>query len=158
MLARVEDYCKEHPTFYLEELKEFLEDTFPDLSNVSMPTICRALNFDLQLTRKVLIKAAQEVAPTEICNYEEKLCTIYHYLEQLIFIDKMSKDGCDAYRRYARSKKGTKAIVKLPFSCGKRVSVFAALNFNGFMAWESTCGTFTCKKSMKHLHVMSFQN
>ena len=69
----------------------------------------------------------------------------------------MSKDEYDTYRRYARSKRGTKAIVKLPFACGKRVSVFTGLNFNRFMAWESACGTFT-QKSMKHLHVISFQN
>ena len=25
----VEAYCKEHPTFYLEELKSFLEENFP---------------------------------------------------------------------------------------------------------------------------------
>eukprot|EP00957_Ditylum_brightwellii_P104517 7963480-Ditylum_brightwellii.AAC.1 len=38
---------------------------------------------------------------------------------------------------------GTKAVVRLPFSRGKRVSVLAVLNVKGFMAWESTRGTFT---------------
>ena len=146
VLEHVGEYCKEHPTFYLEELKDFLEENFPDLPNVSLPTICRALNFDLQLTRKKLTKAAREAAPLEIRTYEAKLRSIYHYPGQLVFIDETSKDGRDAYRRYARSKKGTKAVVKLPFSRGKRVSVFAALNVNGFMAWESTRGTFTRHK------------
>lgn len=36
--------------------------------------------------------------------------------------------------------------MKLPWSRGKRVSVLAALNVKGFMAWESTCGTFTRRK------------
>ena len=57
VLEQVEKYCKEHPTFYLEELKDFLEMTYPELPNASLPTICRALNFDLQLTRKKLTKA-----------------------------------------------------------------------------------------------------
>lgn len=146
VLERVEAYCKEHPTFYLEELKEFLEDTFPELKNVSLPTICRALNFDLKLTRKVLTKAAREAAPLEIRTYQAKLRAIYHYPSQLVFIDETSKDGRHAYRRYARSKQGTKAVVKLPFSRGKRVSVLAALNVSGFIGWESTRGTFTRKK------------
>jgi len=110
VLARVEQYCREHPTFYLEELKDLLETEFPDLSNTSLPTICRALNFDLGLTRKVLTKAAREAAPAEIRNYQKKLGALYSYPAQLVFIDETSKDGRHAYRRYARSKRGTKAV------------------------------------------------
>jgi len=146
VLERVNKYCKDHPTFYLEELKEFLETEFPELNNVSLPTICRALNHDLNLTRKVLTKAAREAAPEEVRNYEEKLRAIYSYPEQLVFLDETSKDGRHAYRRYARSRKGTKAVVKLPFSRGKRVSVMAALNSTGFIGWECTRGTFTRAK------------
>ena len=64
-------------------------------------------------------------------------------------IDEASKDGHHAYRGYGRSKKGTKSYVKLPFSRGARVSIFAALNVNGFMSWEMTRGTFTRKKIHK---------
>ena len=63
-----------------------------------------------------------------------------------MFIDETSKDGRDAFRRYARSKRGTKAVVKLPFARGKRVSIFAALNHQGFMSWKCTEGTFSRKK------------
>ena len=62
----VEKYVKAHPTFYIEELKQHLRSEFPDLKNTSDSTICRALNFDLQLTRKKLTKAAREAAPKEI--------------------------------------------------------------------------------------------
>ena len=72
VLEQVEKYCKEHPTFYLEELKDFLEMTYPELPNASLPTICRALNFDLQLTRKKLTKAAREATPIEIRTYESQ--------------------------------------------------------------------------------------
>ena len=146
VLEQVAKYCKEHPTFYLEELKDFLETAYPELPNTSLPTICRALNFDLQLTRKILTKAAREATPIEIRTYKSKLQAIYHFPAQLIFLDETSKDGRHAYRRYARSKRGTKAVVRLPFSRGKRVSVLAALNVNGFIAWESTRGTFTRQK------------
>ena len=78
--------------------------------------------------------------------YEAKLKSIYGYPAQLIFIDETSKDGRHAYRRYARSKQGTKAVVKLPFLRGKRVSIVAALNITGFMCWETTRGTFTRRR------------
>lgn len=143
VVAAVERYTKEHPTFYLEELKVFLERNFPNVRNVSVATICRALNFDLKLSRKVLTKAAREAVPAEIRNYEAKLRSIYHYPGQLVFIDETSKDGRHAYRRYARSKRGTKAVVKLPFARGKRVSILAALNIDGFMSWATTRGTFS---------------
>ena len=93
-----------------------------------------------------MTKAASEAAPLEIRSYMAKLRAIYHYPAQLVFIDETSKDGRHAYRRYGRSEKGTKVIVKIPFARGKKVSVMAALNVNGFMAWESTEGTFTRAK------------
>ena len=108
VLRRVQEYCREHPTFFLEELKTFLETEFPDLTNISLPTICRALNFDLQLTRKVLTKAAREAAPAEIRNFQSKLCAVYSFLGQLVFLDETSKDGQNTYRKYAQSKRGQK--------------------------------------------------
>lgn len=146
VLDDVEKYVNDHPTFYIEELRFFLKQKHPDLTNVSDSTVCRALNFDLLLTRKKLTKAAREATPEEIRNYHQKLQEWYSYPEQLIFIDETSKDGRDVFRKYARSKKGTKAIVKLPFSRGKRVSVLASLDTRGFSAWKSTTGTFTRNK------------
>ena len=97
VLEHVSTYCKGHPTFYLEELQQFLASQFPDLKNISMSTICRALNHDLKLTRKILTKAAREAAPLEIRNYQKKLREIYSYPGQLVFLDKTSKDGRHAY-------------------------------------------------------------
>ena len=145
VVIAVEQYVKKHPTFYIEELQDYLTEAFPTLGNVSLSTICRALNFDLQLTRKSLTKAAREAVPLEVRNYQAKLKAIYSYPSQLIFIDETSKDGRDAYRKYARSKRGTTAVVKLPFSRGRRVSVLAALDVYGFCAWKTTRGTFTRK-------------
>ena len=87
----VEDYVEKHPTFYIEELQDFLRKAFPRLKNVSESTICRALNFDLKLTRKKLTKAAKEAAPLEVQAYYEKLRPIYSYPEQLLFIDETSR-------------------------------------------------------------------
>jgi transposase len=143
VLQEVLRYVKDHPTFFLEELQSFVVDNYPLLTNVSLPTICRVLNFDLGLSRKVLTKAARECVPQEILNYKAKLKALYSFPEQMIFLDETSKDGRHAYRRYAWSRKNTPAIVSLPFSRGNRRSVFAALDFRGFVAWESIPGTFT---------------
>jgi len=93
------------------------------------------LNFDLKLRRKKLTKAAREAVPEEIRNYYEKLKPIYSYPEQLVFIDETSKDGRDAFRRYARSRKGTKATVRLPFS-RRNICIFAVSNVSP-TNWQS---------------------
>ena len=93
VIVEVEKYVKAHPTFYIEELKDYLRSQFPNLRNTSESTICRVLNFDLQLSRKKLTKAAREAAPEEMQNYYDKLRPIYSFPEQLVFIDETSKDG-----------------------------------------------------------------
>lgn len=143
VLQFVQAYVDDHPTFYIEELRDSISIQFPLLRTISTSTICRALNFDLNLSRKVLSKAAREAVPAEIRIYKEKLLPLYSYAEQLIFLDETSKDGRHAYRRYAWSRRNTKAIVRLPFRRGKRLSILAALDVSGFIAWEWTEGTFT---------------
>ena len=66
VVEEVQEYVSAQPTFYIEELKLHLKQQFPDLQNTSESTICRALNFDLQLTQKKLTKAAREALPEEI--------------------------------------------------------------------------------------------
>lgn len=139
----VEGYVQEHPCFYLEELQQKIQDTFPSLQNVSLPSICRALRHDLNLTRKKIEKRAREAAPHEVKDFKARLQKLYQYPEQLIFVDETSKDTRASIRQWAWSQKGTPAIVSLPFSRGKRVSVLAAFNSNGFVAWAHTPDTFT---------------
>ena len=83
-----------------------------------------------------MTKDAQEAAPEEVRNYMSKLRAIYNYPKQMVFVDETSKDGRHAFRRYAWSKRGEKAVVKLPFRRGKRVSVLAALACTGFFFLE----------------------
>ncbi len=142
----VKEYVEGHPTFYIEELQSQIQAVYPMLPNTSMSTICRALRFDLGLSRKILTKAARESKPDEVKIYKEKLQPIYSYPEQMIFLDETSKDGRHAYRRYAWSKINTKAVVSLPFSRGKRLSVLAAMDNNGFVDWATTPDTFGRKE------------
>jgi transposase len=138
----VSDYVAAHPCFYLEELKESLKTRFPRLKTVSMSTVCRALRFDLGLSRKVLTKRARESVPSEIQSYYDKLQPFYSGPDQLVFIDETAKDGRDVMRRYAWSRRGTQAVVSTPFNRGDRLSVVAAMDVTGFTAWGTTSGTF----------------
>jgi DDE superfamily endonuclease len=143
VVQEVLKYVQRHPTFFLEELQQHIKTVFPTLKNVSLSTVCRALHFDLGLTRKVLIKAAKECVPEEVQIYKSKLEAIYSYPEQMLFVDETSKDGRHAYRRYAWSARNVPAVVNLPFRRGKRVSILAALDCSGFVAWDTTQGTFS---------------
>jgi hypothetical protein len=65
-------------------------------------TICRLLNFDLKLTRKILVKRAREALPSQRKIYFNSLNQWYSYSEQFIFVDetstslgKISKDMAD---------------------------------------------------------------
>jgi transposase len=146
VMVAVQSYIDGHPTFYIEELQLYISTSFPTLKNTSTSTICRALKFDLGLSRKILTKNARESAPEEIQVFRQKLEAIYSYPEQMIFLDETSKDGRHAFRRYAWSKTNTKAVVRLPFSRGKRVSILAAMDHRGFIGYETTPDTFTREK------------
>jgi transposase len=139
----VEAYINEHPCFYFDELEQTLRQEFPAQVNFSPATICRALRFDMNMSRKVLEKHARESLPREREEYADRLKRIYQYPEQLVFIDETSKDGRAALRRYAWSHRGTKAVVEMPFTRGQRVSAIAAMSSEGFIAWSYTTGTFT---------------
>ncbi|KAE9345017.1 hypothetical protein PR003_g8167 [Phytophthora rubi] len=97
----VAEYAESHPCFYIDELRSALKARFPTLRNTSEATICRALRFDLHLTRKLLSKRAREAAPAEIAVYYNKLLPFYSGPEQLVFLDETAKAGRDYMRRYA---------------------------------------------------------
>ena len=84
--------------------------------------------------------------PAEINRFYQKLAPFYSFPGQLIFLDETSKDGRSAYRRYARSLRGTPALVNLPSSRGKRVSVLAGFSTTGFFGWNIEEGTYDREK------------
>ena len=104
-------HVNDHTTFFIEDLKDHLRIQCVIISNASDLTICRVITFDLKLTRKKLTKSAREAAPEEIQNFYDKLQSIYIFTKQLMFIDKTSKDGRNTFRRHARHKRDTKAVV-----------------------------------------------
>ncbi|KAF0733302.1 hypothetical protein AaE_009195 [Aphanomyces astaci] len=134
----VQAYAVLHPCFYIEKLEELIRDQFPSLTKVSTSTISRALMHDLGLTRKVLEKRAREAADFKLRAYYGRVQPYYSYPDHLLFVDETSKDGSNVLRKYAWSKRNTKAIVELQFARGERVSALAAFTTSGFLAWEYT--------------------
>lgn len=90
----VRAYIKYHPCFYFEKLRDEIKRAFKEQNvNVSDATICRALQFDLGLSRKILTRRAKESVPRERREYASRLLHFYSGPDQLVFIDETSKDG-----------------------------------------------------------------
>lgn len=142
VLSHVSTYIRDNPCFYLDELQEEMKNGFPEVTNISIATICRTLRHKLGLTRKVLEKRAIEARPEEIQDFAERLGPFYTSADQLVFVDETAKDSRGTQRRYAWSARGTPAVTSVPFNRGKRVSALCALDINGFISWEITEGTF----------------
>ncbi|KAE9334427.1 hypothetical protein PF008_g13976 [Phytophthora fragariae] len=144
VLRFIEGYVNGHPCFYVEELQAELRQRYSAaVSKFSASSILRVLKFELGLSRKVLERRAREAVPREIEDFMAKMDCWYQYPEQLVFVDETSKNGLDSMRRYAWSARGTRAIVRVPFARGKRVSILAACDVTGFIGWQSTPETFT---------------
>lgn len=139
----VDNYIKYNPCFYVEELQTELIQRFPEVTNFSLSTICRALKENLGLTRKKLEKRAKESQPHEREDFFHRLRAFYLYPEQLVFVDETSKDGRDAQRSMAWALRGQRAIVQVPFIRGSRVSALASFNCTGFLGRGMTDSTFT---------------
>ena len=90
----------------------------------------------------MLEKRAREAADFELQDYYRKLRPFYSSPDQLVFVDETSKDGRDSIRKYAWSKRNTRAIVELPFSRGQRVSALAAFSTSGFLSWGYVDGKY----------------
>lgn len=146
VLHSVNDYISNNPCFYLSELQEDIMEKFPNVRNVSIPTICRALRHDLHLSRKALERRARESVPQHLEDYYRELSALYSYPEQLLFLDESSKDGRECLRRYGWSRINTPAVARQPFGRGCRVSLLASFDTSGFCSWTTTPGTFTRQK------------
>lgn len=114
---------------------------------IRLPTILRILRFELGLSRKILEQGGgegvREALPREVDAFMGKLRVWYRYPEQMVFVNETSKNGLDSMRRYAWSTRDARAVVRVPFSRGKCVSILAACDVSGFIGWLTTRGTFT---------------
>lgn len=144
----VRGYRDEHPAFFLDELQAALKGSFPEQSNFSIPTICRALRHDLQWTRKVIEKRAREARASSVREYRVKLEQFYRFPAQLMFVDETGKDNRGSMRRYAYSPVGQRAVVSMPFARGERVSALAAFGYQGGQVIR---GSICCSLLLRHL-------
>lgn len=161
----MDDYVKRHPCFYFEELRIEIGANFPYTTNLSDASNCRALRYDLDLIRKKkMTKRARESVPVEQVGFAARLLPFYSGRAQLVFVDETSKDGQSVMRKPGRSRRNEPAVASLFFLRGKRVSVLAATDINGFVAWDYVEDTFMrkrfhevfCTRILPHLNLWPF--
>jgi hypothetical protein len=71
--------------------------------------------------------------------------------EELAFIDETSKDERTVGRRYGRSRRGSRAVKKVPFVRGRRTSTEAVLSLDGIVASSVLEGSMTKEKFLEFL-------
>jgi transposase len=126
-------YVLDNPCFYIKELQSDIKEKFKDLvengeMKLSVSTVFRVLRFDLELSRKILTKREREASQEEVDNFYVKLKKFYKRNDQLVFVDKTSKDSRDAIRNYAWSRRGTPSVVKNKFGRSIQSSILAAVD------------------------------
>eukprot|EP01029_Cantina_marsupialis_P003304 TRINITY_DN1313_c0_g1_i1.p2 TRINITY_DN1313_c0_g1~~TRINITY_DN1313_c0_g1_i1.p2 ORF type:complete len:170 (+),score=16.02 TRINITY_DN1313_c0_g1_i1:389-898(+) len=102
VLEWIEQYTYQFPDYYLHEIQRDIKVQFPNLRNVSVPTLCRAINKDLGLTRKVIETRAMERNAELRRAFIDDLKGMYVSDDQFIFIDEVARDGRDVRRRYGK--------------------------------------------------------
>eukprot|EP00122_Pirum_gemmata_P010364 Pgem_evm1s9581 len=142
VLNFISEYVKENPLFYLEEVQDAIRTSFPDVESKSLSTICRVITKELHLTRKMISKRAYEAKKENLEQFEKELNAWYSYPGQVVFMDEVSKNAQDTQRKTGRSFKGTELKARIPFGKGKRVSVLAMCDSQGFIGGVATEGTF----------------
>ncbi|KAG6964746.1 hypothetical protein JG688_00007560 [Phytophthora aleatoria] len=135
VVAFVASYSKDHACFYVEELLAEVKRRFP----VQQRGLCAS-------STAVRVESIAKVAG------------LLQLPEQLIFLDETSKNGLDSMRRYAWSARGERAVVRVPFKRGNRVSIMATCDVGGYVAWETTQGTFTRKRFHRALVKQAVMN
>ncbi|ETI53786.1 hypothetical protein F443_03309 [Phytophthora nicotianae P1569] len=119
----VKKYVTANPCFYFEELREEQRANFSDLLNISDSSICRALRFDLGLTRKVLTKRASESIPRERREYVQRLLPYYCGPDQRVSLTKRRRtlDLCfantDGHRKSACTFLRRRAVCHTVSNC-----------------------------------------
>lgn len=90
----------DNPTMYLDELVDSVRAVFD--VEVSVSTVCRALYFDLGLTRKKITMFNREKSLLLQQQYWSMMKRIDARPHQLVFIDETAKDIRDIARLYGR--------------------------------------------------------
>eukprot|EP01029_Cantina_marsupialis_P003305 TRINITY_DN1313_c0_g1_i2.p1 TRINITY_DN1313_c0_g1~~TRINITY_DN1313_c0_g1_i2.p1 ORF type:complete len:330 (+),score=29.20 TRINITY_DN1313_c0_g1_i2:389-1378(+) len=143
VLEWIEQYTYQFPDYYLHEIQRDIKVQFPNLRNVSVPTLCRAINKDLGLTRKVIETRAMERNAELRRAFIDDLKGMYVSDDQFIFIDEVARDGRDVRRRYGRSKRGTVVKKDTRGRCVQyHYSALAFFDKTGFLDWTLIKGTY----------------
>ena len=132
------DLIHDNPDYFLDELLRLLKTN--RFISVHYMTIFYELE-RLNVSRKKLKRIALERDEDRRADFVARMA---HYsLEELGFIDEMSKDGRSIGRRYGRAWKNKRAQKKQVFVRGRRTSTDALLTLDGIIAGTVVEGSMT---------------
>jgi transposase len=135
-----------NPDMFLDEFLHLLKTN--RFVSVHYTTIHRELERS-GISHKKLTRIASE--RDEDARAEFMLRMARYLPEELAFIDETSKDERTVGRRYGRSRRGSRAVKKVPFVRGRRTSTEAVLSLDGIVASSVLEGSMTKEKFLEFL-------
>ena len=130
MIDDIQQLLREDPSLLLDEIKEWLTL----YHNQPISTTALHLNlWDLTLTHKHLKHVATKQDDTYRTEWILNM-TMNYTMDQLVFLDKSSKDKCIVLHRYGHAPSRQEAIHHVSLNHGVWYSILPALSLNGYMA------------------------
>ena len=139
---------RNNPDYFLDKLLNILK--MNRFISVHYTTIHRELK-RAGVLRKKLKQVALERDEERRAAFVERITQ--YTPEQLGFLDEVSKDERTLSRRYARSRKGTRAAKKQPFIRGRHTSTEALLTLDGIVAGTVVEGSMTKAMFLEYLEL-----
>ena len=137
MTDDLQEMIKETPSLFLDEIGEFLAlyHDQPILTTALHDNLC-----DLGLTYKLLHRVAAERDDVARAEWLHDILVNFT-ADQMVFLDKASKDKHVPLRRFGRSLSGGAAEDCVMLDRGIRYSILPALTVNGYMAVRAIEGS-----------------
>jgi transposase len=145
----------ENPILYLDEAKKLFDAHFQsDISKSSVYNILREAGF----TYKVIERRAMQVTALSVYKYTQELKGFNWLVQNLVFLDEVSFDNRQMFRKRGFGLKGKKIFWRGEYCRKPRVSLLCALASTGIIDIFATDGTFDREKVVKHLEQLATTN
>ena len=143
---------EKNPLFTLFQIKQQFERYFTTIT-ISVSTVWRILIRN-NYSYKVLQRRAIDIKLAAITSFTEELNNLSPLPEQLLFLDEMSLDNRDMFKKKGFFRKGEDPIYFGVFRRSERISILSFADISGFVSTYETEGTFTRKIFFDKIQLM----
>jgi transposase len=133
------DFVEDRPTAYIDEMQQFLYDTFDELE-VPLSSIKRLLK-ERGWSRKSVRARAQE--RSELLRAQWRGIAAAYDEDQLVFLDESASNERTGDRSQGWSPIGVECGISRPLKRSERWSVLPALTVDGYIEWVIFQGSIT---------------